>query len=192
VKNNMQVISSLLGLQSSYVQDEQSRKIFQESQDRVKTMAMIHTQLYQSADLARVNFGGFIRDLAGRLQQSYGSADSPIEVHVDVADVSLTIETSIPCGLILNELVSNALKHAFPEGRGGEINISMTTAGDQFVLTVRDNGIGFLGSVDFQNPRSLGLDLVNLLVGQINGTIDLQVDGGTTFTITFPAVIKEG
>ncbi|MEI6457219.1 MAG: histidine kinase dimerization/phosphoacceptor domain -containing protein [bacterium] len=192
VKNNLQVISSLLGLQSSYVQGEQSRKIFQESQDRVSTMAKIHTMLYQSEDMSRVDFGSFIRDLAGRLQQSYGIAGSPIEVHVDVADVSLTIETSIPCGLILNELVSNALKHAFPEGRGGEVNISMTRARDQFTLTVQDNGIGFPEAMDFHNTKSLGLELVNLLVGQINGTIDLQVKGGTTFTITFPAVSKRG
>jgi two-component sensor histidine kinase len=104
----------------------------------------------------------------------------------------MTIGISIPCGLILNELVSNALKHAFPEGRGGEVHISITTAGDRFVLKVQDNGIGFPAAVDFQNTKSMGLDLVNLLVGQINGTIDLQVDGGTTFTITFPAVNKGG
>jgi PAS domain S-box-containing protein len=192
VKNNMQVISSLLGMQSSYVQDEQSREIFQQSQDQVRIMAQIHTMLYQSDDLSRINFDGFIKDLAGRLQQSCRTAVSPIQVHTDIADVSMTIEISIPCGLILNELVSNALKHAFPEGRGGEVHISITTAGDRFVLKVQDNGIGFPAAVDFQNTKSMGLDLVNLLVGQINGTIDLQVDGGTTFTITFPAVNKGG
>ena len=192
VKNNLQVISSLLGLQSSYLQDEKSREILQESQERVRIMAQIHTMLYQSEDLARVDFGGFVRDLVGRLQQSYRTAGSSIEVHVDTADVSLDIETSIPCGLILNELVSNALKHAFPEGRGGEVNISMAMVGDRFVLKVQDNGIGIPESVDFQNPRSLGLELVNLLVGQMNGTIGLQVKGGTTFTITFPTVSKGG
>ncbi|MFH0789357.1 MAG: DUF3365 domain-containing protein [Pseudomonadota bacterium] len=186
VKNNLAVISSLLGLQSRYLEDEKSREIFRESQDRVRVMANIHTMLYQSKNLARVDFGGFIRDLAGRLQQSYRTAEFPIEIQVDIADVSLPIETSIPCGLILNELVSNALKHAFPEGRGGEIHIGLTTAGDQYVLTVQDNGIGFPEAVAFQNTKSLGLELVNLLVGQINGTIDLTVDGGTKFTITFP------
>jgi len=192
VKNNLQVVSSLLGLQSSYLQDEKTREIFQESQDRVRIMANIHTMLYQSEDLARVDFGGFIRDLVGRLQQSYGIAGSPIEVHIDIADVSLTIETSIPCGLILNELASNALKHAFPEGRGGKVNIRMATAADQFMLKVQDNGIGFPVAVDFLNPRSLGLELVRLLVEQINGAIDLQVEGGTTFTITFPKASKGG
>ncbi|MFH1043521.1 MAG: transporter substrate-binding domain-containing protein [Pseudomonadota bacterium] len=192
VKNNLQVISSLLGLQSSYLQDEQSRKIFQESQDRVRIIANIHTMLYQSEDLARVDFGNFIGDLVGHLQQSYAIAGSSVEVRVDVADVSLNIETSIPCGLILNELVSNALKHAFPEGRGGEVNIGMATAGNQFVLKVQDNGVGFPAAVDFLNPRSLGLELVRLLVEQINGTIDLQIKGRTTFTITFPAISKGG
>ncbi|MFH0787577.1 MAG: CHASE domain-containing protein [Pseudomonadota bacterium] len=192
VKNNLAVISSLLGLQSRYLEDEKSREIFQESQDRVRVMANIHTLLYQSEDLSRVDFGGFIRDLAGRLQQSYGTAEFPIEIHVDIADVSLPIETSISCGLVLNELVSNALKHAFPEGRGGEVNISMITAEDRYVLNVQDNGIGFPEAVAFQNTKSLGLELVNLLVGQINGTIDLTVDGGTKFTITFPMANNKG
>jgi PAS domain S-box-containing protein len=192
VKNNLQVISSLLALQSSYLQDEKAKEMFQNSMDRVMTMANIHTMLYQSKNLSMVDFGGFIRDLAGRLQQSYGIAGLPVGIHVNVSDVSLTIETSIPCGLILNELVSNALKHAFPEGRGGEVNISMTTAGDRFVLTVQDNGIGFPEAVDFQNTKSLGLELVNLLVGQMNGAITLTVEGGATFTITFPAVSKGG
>ncbi|MFH1624528.1 MAG: histidine kinase dimerization/phosphoacceptor domain -containing protein, partial [Pseudomonadota bacterium] len=188
VKNNLQVISSLLDIQSSYLQDEEIKAIFQQSVERVKTMAMIHTQLYQSTDLALIDFGDFIRDLAGRLQQSYVTAGSPIEFHIDIPDeIRLGIETSIPCGLILNEMVSNALRHAFPEGRGGVVTISMKRAGDRFVLTVQDNGIGFPVTVDFQNPRSLGLELVNLLVEQIDGAIDLQVEGGTTFTVTFPA-----
>ena len=192
VKNNLQVISSLLGLQSSYLQDEESRAIFQESQERVRVMADIHTMLYQSADLARVDFGGFFRDLAGHLQQSYGLSGSSIEIHADMADVSLPIGTSIPCGLILNELLSNALKHAFPEGREGRVTVSMKTARDRFVLKVQDNGIGFPAATDFQHPQSLGLELVKLLVEQINGTIDLRIRGGTTFTITFPATDKRG
>jgi len=192
VKNNLQVISSLLGLQSSCLQDEKSRAIFQESQERVRVMANIHTMLYQSADLARVDFGGFIRDLADRLQQSYGLSGSSIEINADIADVSMAIETSIPCGLILNELMSNTLKHAFPEGRAGEVTVSMKTAGDRFELKVQDNGIGLPESVDFKHPQSLGLELVRLLAEQIGGKIDLQVEGGTTFTITFPATDKRG
>ena len=192
VKNNLQVISSLLDLQSSYLKDEKAKEMLQNSMDRVSTMAKIHTMLYQSEDMSRVDFGGFIRDLSSRLRQSYGISGSPVGVNVNVSDVSLTIETSIPCGLILNELVSNALKHAFPEGKGGEVYISMKSEGDQFTLTVQDNGIGFSAAVDFQDPRSLGLELVSLLVRQVNGTIDLEVDGGTKFTITFPIANKRG
>jgi PAS domain S-box-containing protein len=186
VKNNLQVISSLLGLQSGYIMDEGSRKIFQESQDRVRIMAQIHTMLYQSTDLARVDFGGFIRDLASRLQQSYRPAGSPIEIHTDITDVSLTIETSIPCGLILNELVSNALKYAFPGGSGGRIDIGIKCEEGQCTLKIQDNGIGFPESIDFRNTQSLGLELVNLMVGQMDGSIDMQVDGGTMWTIAFP------
>jgi two-component sensor histidine kinase/PAS domain-containing protein len=192
VKNNLQVISSLLNMQSSYLQDEKVREMFQNSMNRVSTMAKIHTLLYQSEDLTRIDFGGFIRDLAGRLQQSYGIAESRVEIQVNASDVSLTIETSVPCGLILNELLSNTFKHAFPKGRGGEVNISMKEERDQFTLTVQDNGIGFPAAVDFQNTKSLGLELVNLLVGQMNGTITLTVEGGTIFTITFPAASKGG
>ncbi len=192
VKNNLQVISSLLNMQSSYLQDEKAREIFQNSMDRVSTMAKIHTLLYQSEDLTRIDFGAFVRDLVGRLQQAYGIAGSPVGIHVNTSDVSLTMEASVPCGLILNELVANALKHAFPKGKGGEVNISMVKAGDHFVLKVQDNGIGFPEAVDFQNTKSLGLELVNLLVGQMNGVITLTVEGGTTFTITFPAVSNGG
>jgi len=193
VKNNLQVISSLLDLQSSYLKDEKAREMLHNSMDRIKTMARIHTMLYQSEDLARIDLGGFIRDLAARLQQSYGTAGSPVTVNVAVpAGISLTIETSIPCGLILNELVSNALKHAFLEGKGGNIDIAMKAQRDQFVLTVSDNGTGFPAGVDFRSTRSLGLELVNLLVGQMGGKIDMRVDVGTRWTITFPTAGKEG
>jgi len=186
VKNNLQVISSLLDLQSSYLQDEKAKEMLRNSMDRVRTMAMIHTQLYQSQDLARVDFGSFIRDLIGNISQSYGMAESPVEIHVDAGEINLGIDASIPCGLILNELVSNALKHAFPEGKEGEINIRMRLKDSRVALTVQDNGIGFPESIDLTNLKSLGLELVNILVGQMNGKMDMQVDGGTTWTITFP------
>jgi PAS domain S-box-containing protein len=190
VKNNLQVISSLLDMQSSYLQDEKAKEALWASMARVKTMAMIHTQLYQSADLARVDFGHFIQDLIGNISQSYGRAESLVEINVDADEIHLGIETSIPCGLILNELVANALEHAFPEGKPdtteGKINITMRPEDNRVVLTVQDNGIGIPESIDVKNLKSLGLDLVNILVGQMNGKIDMQVGGGTTWTITFP------
>jgi len=186
VKNNLQVISSLLDLQSSYLQDEKAREALQKSMARVRTMAMIHTQLYESQDLARVDFGSFIRDLIGNISQSYGRAESPVEIKVDADETRLGIDTSIPCGLVLNELVTNALKHAFPKGRDGEIHVGMRSEDNRVVLTVKDNGIGFPDAIDLTNLKSMGLELVNILVRQMNGKIDMQVDAGTTWTITFP------
>jgi PAS domain S-box-containing protein len=186
VKNNLQVISSLLNMQSSYLEDEKARQALQESIARVRTMAMIHTQLYQSQDLTKVDFGFFIRDLIGNISQSYGRTESPVMINVDTDKTRIGIDASIPCGLILNELVSNALKHAFPKEKEGKINITMRSEDDRVALTVQDNGIGFPKSVDFTKVKSLGLQLVNALVGQMNGKIDIQVDGGTTWTITFP------
>jgi two-component sensor histidine kinase/HAMP domain-containing protein len=186
VKNNLQVITSLLNMQSSYLQDETAIEALQDSMERVRAMAMIHTQLYQSQDLNRVNCDLFIRDLIGNISQSYGRAESPVEINVDADEISLGIDTSIPCGLILNELVSNALKHAFPEDKGGKINIRIRLEGSQVALTVQDNGIGFPESIDLTKLKSIGLQLVNILVRQMNGKIAMQVEHGTTWTITFP------
>jgi two-component sensor histidine kinase len=185
VKNNLQVISSLLNMQSTYLEDGKARQALQESIARVRTMAMIHTQLYQSQDLTKVDFGFFIRDLIGNISQSYGRAESRVKINVDTDKTRLGIDASIPCGLILNELVSNALKHAFPNEKEGKIDITMRSKDDRVELTVQDNGIGFPKSVDFTKVKSLGLQLVNALVGQMNGKIDIQVDGGTTWTIAF-------
>jgi len=186
VKNNLQVISSLLSLQATHLQDEEAKEALQESMDRVGIMASIHTQLYESQDLTKVDFGSFIQGLIGNISQSYGRAEFPVEINVDANKISLGIDNSIPCGLILNELVSNALKHAFPEGKEGKINIRMRLEDNRVVLTVQDNGIGFPESIDLTNLKSLGLDLVNILVRQMNGKIDMKVDGGTMWTITFP------
>ncbi len=194
VKNNLQVISSLLKLQSEYVEDKQSLKIFKESQDRVKSMALVHEQLYQSEDLARIDFAEYVRNLAADLFRSYRVSSSAITLMVDVDDISLDINTAIPCGLIINELVSNALKHAFPAGeaRGerskskGEIRIELCSdEGGRLTLIVGDNGVGLPKDLDFQNTESLGLQLVNMLTYQLEGSIELDRSGGTAFKITF-------
>jgi PAS domain S-box-containing protein len=186
VKNNLQVISSLLSLQSSYLQDEKAIKALEESIERVENMANIHTQLYESQDLTRVDFGSFIKDLIGNIGQSYGRAVSPVAINVDVGEINLGIDNSIPCGLILNELISNALKYAFPEGKEGAINVRVRSEDSQVVLMVQDNGIGFPELIDFTKVKTLGLSLVNILVRQMNGKMDMQVGGGTMWTVTFP------
>jgi two-component sensor histidine kinase len=189
VKNNLQVISSLLSLQSSFVQDQVVRKVFRDSQNRIRSMALIHEQLYQSQDLTKIDFADYIHHLATHLFRLYGVCDRAIPLNVRADGVFLGIRTAVPCGLILNELIANALKHAFPEGRTGEIHISLCE-GDvgQWTLRVADTGVGFPADLDFRDTTSLGLQLVNMLAGQLNATIELDRSVGTEFKITFAAL----
>lgn len=185
VKNNLQVISSLLSLQSAATKDDRTQEQLRESQNRVRSMALIHERLYQSADLARIDFGEYVRSLTAFLFRSYDVHGITVQYHLD--HVNLPVNTAIPCGLIINELVSNALKYAFAGRTGGEIEISITVIrGRSAVLSVRDNGIGFPADLDFRRTQTLGLQLVNTLTMQINGTIGLIRDRGTTFSITLP------
>ena len=187
VKNNLQVISSLLRLQSRTIKDDAICRVFKESQDRVKTMAIIHEKLYQSTDLAGVDFAGYIRDLTANLYRSYGVSQETISLRIQAQNVFLGINMAIPCGLIINELVSNCLKHAFPGGERGEIYIDLSSDHDQIILTVGDNGGAFPKGLDFRNTESLGLQLVLSLIEQLEGAIELHSDGKTEFRIAFPA-----
>jgi two-component sensor histidine kinase len=185
VKNNMQVISSLLNLQSGYISDAQALEIFQDSQNRVRSMALIHEKLYRSKNLAEIDLGEYVNDLVTHLFRSYKADGKGITLKVQAEDVHLGIDMAVPCGLIINELISNALKHAFPNGRQGEILVELQKNQQQVSLHVSDNGIGFPADLDFQNTGSLGLQLVNTLVGQLDGTIELQNGSGTAFKISF-------
>jgi len=186
VKNNLQVISSLLNLQSQGIQDEKTLEVFQESQNRIRSMALIHERLYRSTDLARVDFAEYIRNLASFLIRSYRSR--AVQLDLQAADIYLPIDNAVPCGLIVNELISNALKHAFVDGREGEICVMMQQlAGQQVRLIVRDNGVGLPKDVDYMNTGSLGLQLVSMLVQQLEGTIEIRNNQGAEFEITFGA-----
>ncbi len=186
VKNNLQVISSLLFLQSDRVKDQQTLEILKDSQNRVKSMALIHEKLYRAKDLANVDLGDYVKNLAGQLFRSYQRQSPAIRLHVNAAGVFLGIDAAVPCGLILNELISNALKHAFPNDGPGDIYVELQQdQHGQVTLQVRDNGLGFPDQVDFQNTNSLGLQLVNTLVQQLDGAIELHRNGGTEFIITF-------
>lgn len=185
VKNNMQVISSLLNLQSGYISDAQTLEIFQESQNRVRSMALIHEKLYRSKNLAEIDLGEYVNDLVTHLFRSYKADGKGVTLKVQAQDVYLGIDTAVPCGLIINELISNALKHAFPNNRQGEIRVELQKEQRQVCLCISDNGIGFPLDLDFHNTPSLGLQLVNTLVGQLDGTIDLQNGQGTAFKIHF-------
>ncbi len=186
VKNNLAVISSLLNMQSKYVKDKKTLEVFRDSQNRVKTMALIHTKLYQSNDLARIDFADYIKKLAADLFDSYRLEPESVNLLLNLENVNLDVSMAIPCGLIINELLSNALKHAFPKGRKGEVRISLRPEDETVTLTVADNGIGFPESIDFRNTESLGLQLVTALVEQLGGTIELTTDKGSTFVISFP------
>jgi len=189
VKNNLQIISSLLKLQATYITDESSLEFFRISQDRVKSMALIHQQLYRSNDLSSINFGDYLRNLTTHLFQAYGVNEGNIRLTIDAINIYIGIDTAIPCGLLINELISNSLKHAFPGNRKGKINVQMENIEeDKFNLIISDNGIGFPEDIDFRNTKSLGMQLVITLTDQIDGRIELIRGNGTTFKITFISV----
>jgi PAS domain S-box-containing protein len=188
VKNNMQVISSLLNLQSGQIDECHIRELFQESQHRIQTMALIHDTLYASGDLANINLMTFTSTVTSYLTNSYAIADNHITLHIQADEVIVLPDTAVPYGLILNELVSNALRHAFPDGRHGQINVLLRhDSPSQASLTVQDNGCGFPPDIDFRATDSLGLQLVNALTEQLGGTIALERHDGTAFTLTFNA-----
>ncbi|WP_293131252.1 PAS domain S-box protein [Microcoleus sp. bin38.metabat.b11b12b14.051] len=186
VKNNLQVISSLLKLQSRYIQDSRVTEMLRESQNRVRSMALVHEQLYQSKDLSNIDFAEYIQNLAHNLFQAYEIYAEGVELQTTIAPYSVNIDTAVPCGLIVNELVTNCLKYAFPEHKKGKIKIDFTLDNNRVcVLVVSDSGIGFPQDLDYRNARTLGLRLVGSLVKQIRGKIELLETAGTTFQITF-------
>lgn len=189
VKNNLQIISSLLNLQSEHVKDKEALDMFQESRLRVRSMAMVHEKLYRSKDLARVDFNEYILGLGYHMFQMYGVTPETVLLKVDAENVFLDINTAIPCGLLVSELISNALKHAFPDGRKGEVAVSMTSIENgSFTLTVRDDGVGLNRDLDLKNSDSFGLQLVDMLSEQLQGSVSIQRNGGTTFTVQFKEV----
>jgi PAS domain S-box-containing protein len=186
VKNNLQVIASLLDLQADMLPDPQLHAAVEDSQQRIQAMALIHESLYQGADLARVNAADYLRRLSTRLFEAYGAAER-IALQLEADAVRLEVNTAIPCGLILNELVSNALKYAFPDGRAGEVHIALRQARPgTCMLMVRDTGVGFPENIDFRHTNALGWQLICVLAEQLGGVIALGRQDGTTVTVTFP------
>lgn len=186
VKNNLQVISGLLNLQAHHITDEKALGVYKESQNRVISMALIHQDLYQSMDLGKVNFADYVRNLAENLFASYGIKNDRVSLIVEAESQELVVDTAIPCGLVINELISNALKHGFPDEREGKIRITFAVLEDEeFILTVADDGVGFPEKMDPEKTGSLGMQLVTVLVQQLGGTLELDRTSGTSFTITF-------
>lgn len=187
VKNNLQIVHSLLDLQSSRIVDPLVLEMLRETQNRVQSMALIHQTLYQSRDFSGVDFGNFLDNLAPILSASYGVDSTRIALSIDAVGVLLPLSVAIPCGLIVNELVTNSLKHGFPGNRYGHISINLSKDGDDYVrLVVSDDGIGIAESVDFENTTSLGLKLVTLLSEQVAGELKVNRANPTEFVLRFP------
>ena len=188
VKNNLQIISSLLALQRSHVNDDETVGVLKDSQSRIRSMAFIHEQLYQAKDLNRIDFQKYIRDLTSALFRSYSQTGSRVALKLGVDPVSLGVGTALPCGLIINELVSNSLKHAFPDDTKGSIRVELLAQGPvhRYVLLVADDGIGLPADLDYLRSKSLGLRLVtNLTELQLRGTLTVLAEKGTQVRIEF-------
>jgi PAS domain S-box-containing protein len=185
VKNNMQVISSILNLQSSYVKDTYALNLLKECQNRIKSMAFIHESLYQTKNFESVNFSEYVTTLSKNLVHTYSINTKKIKLILTLDKLYLSLDASIPCGLIINEIISNSLKYAFPDNRDGIIFVNLAVVKNKVSIEVGDNGIGIPDSVDVKNTQTLGLQLVDTLVEQINGTIKLIRKKGTIFSIEF-------
>jgi PAS domain S-box-containing protein len=189
VKNNLQVISSLLFLQSTHTTDSEVMEILKESQSRVKSIALIHEKLYQQPELGKIDFGEYVRDLVNDLFRSYGIRHEVVNVRMQIDNVFLEIDTAIPCGLIINEIVSNVFKHAYPSGQGGTVSIELIRGSSgEFQLTIRDDGVGLPPDFDLQASKSLGLKLVTDLARQLDGKVEVDPSKGTAFRIVFREV----
>lgn len=208
IKNNLQIVSSLLDLQAEKFSDKKVIEAFKESENRIVSISLIHKELYESGDLDYLDFSSYIRKLVSDLLRSYNTENSGIRVNLEVDRIFLGVDTAVSLGIIINELFTNSLKYAFPPGKGGEINIALfrEIAGDleksqagsgrvcggyeNLTLTFSDNGKGFPENFDFRNAESLGLQLVNALVDQIDGSFDLERGTGTKFTIKFRNMVQ--
>jgi PAS domain S-box-containing protein len=189
VKNNLQVISSLLDLQSQQIEEQATLEIFRESQNRVKSMALVHEKLYKSKDFARINFAEYTESLTSFLLRAYQFDRDNLALELNIDEVTLNIDTAIPCGLIVNELVSNSIKHAFPNNQSGTIRITMfADKTHNFNLIVEDNGVGFPPNWNLKQSQSLGIQLVHVLTKQIKGKLELDNRLGSRFHVSFPAI----
>ena len=185
VKNNLQIVSSMLNLQMDQLSDTKAIELFKESQNRVRSIALFHEKLYQSRDLARVEIAEYLKGLANGLFATYGVNPDDIVLTVHTEDIPLGVDAAISCGLIVNELVSNSLKHAFPARRRGQVEVTLRSAGADVILEVADNGVGFPANLDFRSPSTLGLKIVAIFTEQVGGTMDLTREGETRFSLRF-------
>lgn len=185
VKNNLQVIYSLLHIQSMNVKDEQSKEIFKETQNRIRLMSSIHEKLYKSKDVSQIDFSEYLITLTDQLEQAYPVKNGKVDLIIKSENVPLGIDKAIPCGLIVNELVSNAYKYAFDDKKNGQVIVSLTHDNGKYKLVIEDNGVGLPKDLDFKNTETMGMILLNTLTQQLLGNVELYNDKGTKFVITF-------
>ncbi|WP_190397985.1 histidine kinase dimerization/phosphoacceptor domain -containing protein [Pseudanabaena sp. FACHB-1998] len=187
VKNNLQIVSGLLYLQARQVQDQKMREILYSSRDRIQSMALLHEKLYQSKNIENIDFIAYIQSLTRNLRKSYASQSMAISLNIDVESINVDMDTAMYCGLIINELVSNCFKYAFPEGQTGQIMIEFAKNGqDSYELIVRDDGVGMAEEIDLKYAKNLGLQLVySLVTEQLKGEVLLENFHGTVFKISF-------
>ena len=185
VKNNLQVISSLLSMQASTVSDEKILAMFQDSRNRVSSIALIHEKLYQSKNFSDIDFGDYLRTMAEELFTIFNAAER-IRFSLDCDNVTLSMTSAIPCGLIVNEVLTNALKYAFPDDKEGEFRIKLGIENNDVKLSLADDGVGIPESINLDNTDTLGMKLIQILTDQLHGTIELDRKGGTRYNLRFP------
>lgn len=186
IKNNLQVIASLLNLQSRNFEDETIKSAFRDSQNRVRSMSLAHEKLYRSPDLASIEVSDYIKNLTDNIFQTYSTGNNRIKLDIQADKEYLQIDKIVPVGLILNELITNSFKYAFPENEEGIISIKFVIKGSEYILEVKDDGIGMPDNFDIDSSSSLGLKVVNMLVQQLEGTIEYNISSGTGYIISFP------
>jgi PAS domain S-box-containing protein len=192
VKNNLQIIISLLNLQSGYIKDEQSLKAVKDGQNRVRSMALVHEKFYQADEITEINFAEYVEKLNQFLFQSYGEKAEHVKLRVIADHIALDMDTAMPCGLLINEIVSNALKYAFPGNAEGEIKIELKKLPENKIeMIISDNGIGMPEGFDIEQSESLGLQLITALTNQLDGVLRVSLDHGTSFSVTFTYPTKK-
>jgi two-component sensor histidine kinase len=192
VKNNMQVMSSLLSLQSRVAPNPAASRILEENQNRIQSMALLHEILYQSDDLSLVDFSKYIRRMMDHLFRSYGAENRQIRLFTELDAVGLELDDALPCGLVISEIISNSLRHGFPENRAGEVRVILRRESPASVLlALSDNGVGLPENLDWSTTRSLGLRLVRALAEQLRARLDVRSQGGTEVKLLFTAKRKQ-
>lgn len=183
VKNNLMIIASLLSMQSRDITDEKSKSFFRESQNRAKSMALIHERLYRSTDLKNINIKDYISSLAKELFSTYVTDPDKVKLEIDVEEIKIDINFTIPLGLILNELITNSLKYAFPGDRKGKLKVKLYKENNEYILILSDDGVGFPEEFDYRENDSLGMQLINNLTDQLGGELKMEKKHGTKFLI---------